>query len=64
MNPFPSSDWSPLDLPLTDPRHPFHEQHMEMALEEAATAFRQAETLGTQLACTAAAITESTIRTR
>jgi tRNA(adenine34) deaminase len=29
---------SPLDLPLTDPRHPFHLHHMEMALEEAATA--------------------------
>jgi tRNA(adenine34) deaminase len=28
-------DWSPLDLPLTDPRHPFHVQHMELALEEA-----------------------------
>ncbi len=28
-------DWSPFDLPLTDPRHPFHLQHMEMALEEA-----------------------------
>ena len=27
--------WSPFDLPLTDPRHPFHLQHMEMALEEA-----------------------------
>jgi tRNA(adenine34) deaminase len=27
--------WSPFDLPLTDPRHPFHVQHMEMALEEA-----------------------------
>jgi tRNA(adenine34) deaminase len=35
---FSPSDWSPLDLPLTDPRHPFHEQHMLMALEEAATA--------------------------
>jgi tRNA(adenine34) deaminase len=34
---FPDSpeDWSPFDLPLTDPRHPFHVQHMEMALEEA-----------------------------
>jgi tRNA(adenine34) deaminase len=31
-------DWSPLDLPLTDPRHPFHVQHMEMALDEAAAA--------------------------
>jgi tRNA(adenine34) deaminase len=28
-------DWSPFDLPLTDPRHPFHIHHMEMALEEA-----------------------------
>jgi tRNA(adenine34) deaminase len=27
--------WSPFDLPLTDPRHPFHLHHMEMALEEA-----------------------------
>jgi tRNA(adenine34) deaminase len=26
------------DLPLIDPRHPFHEAHMEMALEEAALA--------------------------
>ncbi len=29
---------SPFDLPLTDPRHPFHVLHMEMALEEAAAA--------------------------
>ena len=28
----------PLDLPLTDPRHPFHVLHMEMALEEAGLA--------------------------
>ena len=28
-------DWSPFDLPLTDPRHPFHIQHMELALAEA-----------------------------
>src|SRR5262249_57321190 len=28
-------DWHPFDLPLTDPRHPFHLHHMEMALEEA-----------------------------
>src|SRR5262245_1759219 len=28
-------DWSPFDLPLTDPRHPFHVEHMEKALEEA-----------------------------
>jgi tRNA(adenine34) deaminase len=26
------------DLPLTDPRHPFHVHHMELALEEAAAA--------------------------
>jgi tRNA(adenine34) deaminase len=31
-------DISPFDLPLTDPRHPFHLHHMEMALEEAALA--------------------------
>ena len=31
-------DWSPLDLPLTDPRHPFHRAHMAMALEEAGAA--------------------------
>ncbi len=29
---------SMLDLPLTDPRHPFHVLHMEMALEEAGLA--------------------------
>ena len=28
-------DWSPFDLPLTDPRHPFHLHHMELALAEA-----------------------------
>jgi tRNA(adenine34) deaminase len=28
-------DWSPFDLPLTDPRHPVHVAPMEMALEEA-----------------------------
>jgi tRNA(adenine34) deaminase len=28
-------DWPELDLPLSDPRHPFHQAHMEMALEEA-----------------------------
>jgi tRNA(adenine34) deaminase len=28
-------DLSPLDLPLTDPRHPFHVHHMELALQEA-----------------------------
>jgi tRNA(adenine34) deaminase len=31
-------DWSPLDMPLSDPRHPFHVAHMEMALEEAEVA--------------------------
>jgi tRNA(adenine34) deaminase len=31
-------DYSPFDLPLSDPRHPFHLHHMEMALEEAAMA--------------------------
>ena len=33
----------PIDLPLTDPRHPFHVQHMEMALEEAAMAAEEDE---------------------
>ena len=28
-------EFSPLDLPLSDPRHPFHVAHMEMALQEA-----------------------------
>jgi tRNA(adenine34) deaminase len=32
------ADWSPVDLPLTDPRHPFHVHHMELALQEAAAA--------------------------
>jgi tRNA(adenine34) deaminase len=36
-------DWSPFDLPLTDPRHPFHLHHMEMALEEAAVAAAEDE---------------------
>ena len=36
-------DPSPFDLPLTDPRHPFHLQHMEMALEEAALASGEGE---------------------
>jgi tRNA(adenine34) deaminase len=36
-------DWSPLDLPLTDPRHPFHVQHMELALQEAALAEEEDE---------------------
>src|SRR5262249_52462976 len=36
-------DWSPFDLPLTDPRHPFHVRHMEMALEEAGLAAAEDE---------------------
>jgi tRNA(adenine34) deaminase len=32
------SDFSPFDLPLADPRHPFHVEHMEMALDEARAA--------------------------
>jgi tRNA(adenine34) deaminase len=36
-------DWSPLDLPLTDPRHPFHIHHMELALEEAELAAAEDE---------------------
>jgi tRNA(adenine34) deaminase len=31
-------DFSPLELPLTDPRHPFHVHHMELALSEAGLA--------------------------
>lgn len=37
------TDWSPFDLPLTDPRHPFHVEHMEMALEEARAAAAEDE---------------------
>ena len=36
-------DWSPFDLPMTDPRHPFHVEHMEMALDEARTAWDEDE---------------------
>jgi tRNA(adenine34) deaminase len=36
-------DYSPFDLPMTDPRHPFHVEHMEMALEEARVAFDEDE---------------------
>jgi tRNA(adenine34) deaminase len=32
-----------LDLLLSDPRHPFHELHMEMALEEARAAYAEEE---------------------
>lgn len=30
--------FSPFDLPMSDPRHPFHLEHMAMALEEARAA--------------------------
>jgi tRNA(adenine34) deaminase len=33
----------PFDLPLTDPRHPFHCEHMEMALEDARDALAEDE---------------------
>ncbi len=36
-------DYSPLDLMLSDPRHPFHLHHMEMALAEAGLAFDEDE---------------------
>ncbi len=36
-------DMLPFDLPLSDPRHPFHVEHMTMALEEARTAFAEHE---------------------
>src|SRR5438128_1461419 len=36
-------DLTPFDLPLTDPRHPFHLHHMEMALDEAAAAAAEDE---------------------
>jgi tRNA(adenine34) deaminase len=34
---------TPFDLPLSDPRHPFHVEHMEMALDEARMAFDEDE---------------------
>jgi tRNA(adenine34) deaminase len=44
---FPRADryleWSPFELPLADPRHPFHVYHMEMALEEAEAAAAEDE---------------------
>ena len=43
MNEHNPLEWSPLDLPLTDPRHPFHLLHMEMALEEAERAAAEDE---------------------
>jgi tRNA(adenine34) deaminase len=36
-------EWSAFDMPLSDPRHPFHVAHMEMALEEAWAAEREGE---------------------
>jgi tRNA(adenine34) deaminase len=36
-------DWPAIDLSFSDPRHPFHELHMEMALEEAALAAAEYE---------------------
>ena len=36
-------DLTPFDLLLSDPRHPFHLFHMEMALEEARSAFDEDE---------------------
>jgi tRNA(adenine34) deaminase len=35
--------FSPLEMPLTDPRHPFHLHHMEMALAEAGLAAAEDE---------------------
>lgn len=35
--------WNPFDLPLTDPRHPFHQEHMGLALEEARAAAAEDE---------------------
>src|SRR5262245_3306216 len=37
------SDWFPVDLPLTDSRHPFHVEHMRLALEEARAAAAEDE---------------------
>jgi tRNA(adenine34) deaminase len=36
-------DFSPFDLPLTDARHPFHIEHMRLAIEEAETALAEDE---------------------
>jgi tRNA(adenine34) deaminase len=43
MLPDDSQDWNPFDLPLADPRHPFHVHHMEIALEEAELAAAEDE---------------------
>ena len=37
------SDLSLFDLPMSDPRHPFHVEHMEMALDEARAAADELE---------------------
>ena len=37
------TDPTPFDLAFTNPRHPFHALHMEMALDEAATAAAEDE---------------------
>src|SRR6202171_1076993 len=39
----PVTDFTPFDLPLTDPRHPFHLEHMAMALDEARAALGEDE---------------------
>ena len=36
-------EFSPFDMPLSDPRHPFHAHHMAMALEEAEAAAAEDE---------------------
>src|SRR5438309_11848795 len=38
-----SADPTPFDLPLTDPRHPFHLEHMALALDEAEAAAAEDE---------------------
>lgn len=36
-------DWPPFDLPLSDPRHPFHIEHMQLAIGEAQQAAAEDE---------------------
>ncbi len=36
-------EFTPLELPLSDPRHPFHQHHMELALREAEIAASEGE---------------------
>ena len=50
------NEFFPFDLPMTDPRHPFHVEHMEMALDEA-----QAR-IGADLAEAEAALTDAETR--